>query len=74
MSKQSKKEYLEEEKKRISELLVSYKARLDFGDSSESNNSIEEEADETEELATYLGVRDVLKKRLIRIENELSAL
>jgi len=69
----SRTAYLLQEKEHIEKLLASYRARLDFGDSHESQESFEEEADEAEEFATYLGVKDVLEKRLRRIEKELGA-
>jgi RNA polymerase-binding transcription factor DksA len=65
------KEVLLKEKEKIEGLLADYRKRLNFGDSHESNESFEEETDEAEEFATYLGVKDVLERRLKRIEKEL---
>lgn len=65
-------EQLETEKQKILDLLKEYEKGLDFGDDAESRDSFEEEADEAEEFATYLGVKQVLRKRLARIERQLT--
>lgn len=56
------------EKAQIEAELEGLKDKLDF-----SNDALhlEEEADETEETANYLGVKDVLDKRLRKIEKAL---
>lgn len=62
------------EKKNIEILLRQYRGRLDFGDDSESTDSYEEEADEAEEYANFLGVKKVLEERLKAIEKKLQSL
>ncbi|MDO8751984.1 MAG: hypothetical protein Q7J22_00300 [Candidatus Wolfebacteria bacterium] len=65
------KEQLLAEKEKLEELLRVYKSELNFGDSGDDADPHGEEADETEEFATYLGVKEVLQKRLNTIQNEL---
>lgn len=65
------KEQLLAEKQKIEELLKVYESELDFGEPGDDSDPHGEEADEAEEFATYLGVREVLQKRLKKIEAEL---
>ena len=65
------KEQLLAEKQKIEELLKVYESELDFGEPEDDPDPHGEEADETEEFATYLGVKEVLQKRLRNIEHEL---
>ncbi|MAF79819.1 hypothetical protein CL629_01940 [bacterium] len=67
----TQKEQLLAEKEKIENLLSAYKDELGFGD---DENLVDEETDEAEEFATYLGVKDVLQKRLRRIEADLQKL
>lgn len=67
----TRKEQLLAEKQKIEELLKVYESELDFGEPGDDSDPHGEEADETEEFATYLGVKEVLQKRLRNIENEL---
>lgn len=67
----SRKEILFAEKKKIEELLQAYKGELNFGDAGDDSDPHGEEADEAEEEATYLAVKNVLEKRLRAIEREL---
>ena len=62
---------LNDEKMEIENNLKAYEKELDFGDDAESKDSFEEETDEAEETATYLGVKDALDKRLEAIEGAL---
>ena len=59
---------LREFKAQIEAELDGLKEKLDFGS---DVNHLEEEADETEEVANYLGIKKVLDQRLIRIEKAL---
>ena len=59
---------LKEEKMKIESNLRAYEKELDFGDDTESKDSFEEEADEAEEMANYLGVKETLDRRLKAIE------
>ena len=62
------RETLLAEKKKIEELLSAYKKELNFGDPGDDSDIHGEEADEAEEEATYLAVKNVLEKRLRTIE------
>ena len=63
---------LNDERVEIESNLKAYEKELDFGDDTESKDSFEEETDEAEEEATYLGVRDALDKRLKAIDGALA--
>ena len=65
---------LNDERVEIESNLKAYEKELDFGDDTESKDSFEEETDEAEEEATYLGVRDALDKRLRRLTGRLPEL
>ncbi len=67
----TRKEQLLVEKQKIEELLETYKSELNFGDPGDDTDPHGEEADEAEEYATYLGVKEVLQKRLKAIRHEL---
>lgn len=56
------------EKAKIENELEDFKSELDFGS---DTDHLEEETDETEEIANYLGVENVLRKRLQAIEKSL---
>ncbi|MEK7479199.1 MAG: hypothetical protein AAB634_01540 [Patescibacteria group bacterium] len=67
----TKQETLLAEKKKIEELLNAYAGELNFGDAGDDPDPHGEEADEAEEKATYLAVKQILERRLRAIENEL---
>lgn len=62
------KEKLLEKKKNMEKQLSSMKNSLNFGD---DIDSFEEEADEAEEYANYLGIKQVLDRQLLNIEDAL---
>ncbi len=69
------KEQLKSFKKKLSETkeeiladLEKLKAGLDFGD---DTDSLEEEADETEEFSHYVGIKKPLEERLRAVEDAL---
>ena len=68
------KEQLLAEKQKIEELLKAYESELDFGEPGDDRDPHGGEADEAEEIATYLGVKQVLQKRLDAIGAELQKL
>lgn len=63
------KEQLHSEEKKIEGQLSRYKEGLDFGSDTDHG---EEEADETEEFGTWLGLKRVLEHQLERIRHALS--
>lgn len=67
----SRKDALLAEKKKIEELLRAYEQELNFGDADDDSDPHGEEADEAEEKATYLAVKNILERRLRTIEKEL---
>lgn len=62
------KNKLLEEKKEIEVDLAKRKKDLDFGS---DTDHLEEEADETEELGYYIGLKETLKEKLNAIQNAL---
>ena len=67
----TKREALLAEKKKIEELLLAYANELNFGDAGDDPDPHGEEADETEEKATFLAVKNILERRLRTIEAEI---
>ncbi len=59
---------LREEKKEIEEDIGKMKADLDFGD---DTDHLEEEADETEEMNKFLGVKKPLEEKMAAIDAAL---
>lgn len=59
---------LSDEKAKIENNLKAYEKELDFGDEVESKDSFEEETDEAEEEAIYLGIKNALNGRLKAID------
>ncbi|MFH1192940.1 MAG: TraR/DksA C4-type zinc finger protein [Candidatus Jorgensenbacteria bacterium] len=62
-------EQLHSQEKKIKEQLQHFKEGLDFGD---DTDHLEEEADETEEFGTWLGLKRVLEHQLDRIRRALA--
>jgi DnaK suppressor protein len=67
--KKKLEERLRSQEKKIEAQLSRFKEGLDFGD---DTDHLEEEADETEEFGTWLGVKQALGRQLDRIRGALA--
>lgn len=62
---------LEERRKELEEKIKKLRSPVEYGNDTEGNEDLSEEADETEEFGANLSIAEVLKKELAEVKEDL---